>query len=549
MPFKSDDETQKKAQATRKKNGQSEKANTKRSLTNAIKESPAIQSKHRIKPETQAFIRDELLKRDPKGIPYLHRFVKSFLDEAKKDPNSRAGIMLASSVFGNDTLSVLDAEISKQMAKDTEFSIYRLRNTLYDKQQEVFDNRIDRQIGIICSRRSGKTELNARLLARAALKPNTHSLYLNRSFDNAVRQIGKPLEDLLGLLEIPYKGSPASGMIEFDNSSWIMISGFNNAGDIDKFRGYSLTGTVIIDEVAHLRNPRLLITEVLEPAMIDSTESQLIMTGTPPRNKATYAYEMWHNPNIKHYWWTFKDNPYIPNRDKVIEQVCKSHNTTEDDPFIQREYLGNTEAFDLQALVFNGYKTYDNLPNGVATHAYIGIDWGFSDSAAVISALVIDKKLYVIDEWHAEKQATSVIAQECKRQYDNIVANYKCARLPQVITDTNDKSGSWELYYTYKIPNVCCAYKYNKDIALDQMAEWMRSYIMNIKPNSYLSFECDNTLWKRDEATDEIIHELDEDSYHANGLMALLYISRQFGYEVLGKTDLNKEAKRVEGAQ
>ena len=63
--------------------------------------------------------------------------------------------------------------------------------------------------------------------------------------------------------------------------------------------------------------------------------------------------------------------------------------------------------------------------------------------------------------------------------------------------------------------------------------------------NDYLDDEADNMVWKRDPETDAIIEELDEEAYHANGMMALLYISRQFSYEVMGMVDTNKQAKGI----
>ena len=66
-----------------------------------------------------------------------------------------------------------------------------------------------------------------------------------------------------------------------------------------------------------------------------------------------------------------------------------------------------------------------------------------------------------------------------------------------------------------------------------------------IKANDYLDDEADNMVWKRDPETDAIIEELDEEAYHANGMMALLYISRQFSYEVMGMVDTNKQAKGI----
>ena len=514
--FESNNDVQKKAQAGRKKSKDKEAA------TQAITKSSAIKSGKRVTPEVQDYIREELLK--PTGSSnYMKSFIKAFLKEAKEDPNSRCGQLLASAMFSDQLLTHLDEEANKQMAKDREFLVYRIRNTLYEKQQELFDNKTDQTIIAICTRRAGKTECNARLLLRDVIEPGHNALYLNRSFDNAVRQLGKPLDELLMKLDMPHRGQVSSGYIEFDNGSTITLSGYNNKGDIDRYRGghYSLK------------------------------EAQMIFTGTPPRNKVNYARELWNNPKIKHFHWSFMDNPFIPDKENVIDRICEKHGCTKDSAFIQREYFGNMDAIDEDSMVFRGYRTYNELPKNVSFEkAYVGVDFGFEDAAAVISGVVYNKTLYIIDQWSERHQPISKLCEEVKRQYENL-RKMPLKQQPWVLTDTNVKEGAYELQATYKIPNVFCAYKYDKDVAIEQLAEFMRTdkILIPNKPDGILYIEAENTLWKRDDETDEILHEIDDEQMHPNALMALLYVSRQYAYEVLNIVDINKPAKEVTNAQ
>ena len=80
-------------------------------------------------------------------------------------------MMLANTMFKEDVMTVLDAEMNKQINKDFEFTDYRIRKTLYPKQQEVYDDILSRTIECICTRRAGKTELVARMLVREAIRP------------------------------------------------------------------------------------------------------------------------------------------------------------------------------------------------------------------------------------------------------------------------------------------------------------------------------------------------------------------------------------------
>ena len=528
------------------------KGGPKKSVSSAITQAKGLTAgrNRRITPETQQYIRDEMFLPDASGVPFIHQFIHNFMVEAKTDPNSQAARILANTIFKEDMMATLDAELNRQMTKDTEFIAYRIRNTLYDKQQEVYDNRIDRTIQAICTRRAGKTELLARLMLRDAMTPQHHVLYINRTFDNAVKQAGKPLTDLLEKLDIKYSGSPGGGQVTFENGSDITFGGFYNKGEIDKFRGFKYS-LVLVDEIGHLRNPKMLVQEVLEPAMMDyGKEAQLIYTGTPPRIKKSFAYELWHNPNIKHYHWSFMDNPYIPSKEDVIEKVCKDHGMSVDAPFIQREYFGNMEAFDEDAMIFRGYKKIDCLPQTTFDYGWIGVDWGYEDKAAVVSVLAKGKQAYIIKSWSEAKKSISDICNVIKEHLNNLKENYNIAHPVWVICDQNEKSAVYELYQTYKIQNAYCAYKYDKDLAIDQLAEWLRNdsmFVVNNKDNEAIIEDLDNMLWSRDEETDDILHEIADDEYHGNAAFALLYVSRQFDYDVMGMTPAKSAKSILEG--
>lgn len=538
----------------------SEAGKKSKSHANGILKSDVIRegTHKRLTPETQQMIREELTKQDKAGVPYIHRFIKSFLAEAKNDPNSQPARLLANAIFKDDLLATLDSEMNKQMAKDAEFTIYRIRNTLYDKQKEVFDDKLSKTIECICTRRAGKTELVARLLVAECIKPpyetpvgkplERNALYLNRTFDNAVGQMGKPVTDILDMLDMHYSGNPGSGKITLDNGSTITFGGYNNKGDIDKFRGYHYS-LVALDEISHLRNPSVLMKETLEPALKDyGHDGRMVMTGTPPRTKVNYAYQLWHNPNIKHYHWSFMDNPFIPEKEQIIADVCKEHGVDESAPFIQREYYGNMEAFDTDAMIFRGYKKVDKLPVQAWDKALIGVDWGYEDKAAVVSVVYKGKQAYIVESWTEAKKSISEICQVIQKQLNNLKDNYRIANPAWVICDTNEKSAVYELYSTYKIPNAYCAYKYDKDMALEQLAEWLRTGAINVidsKDNQAIIDDLENMLWKRDEETDEITHEVDDEEYHGNAAFALLYASRQFAYDALGLIETNKSAKHI----
>lgn len=506
----------------------------------------------RVQPEIDQAIQDKLFSKDSSGKTFITSFISKCIDEAKKDPNSRMGVYMADKIFGSgDLITRLDAEVNKAMARDTAFQQYQIRETLYDKQKEVFDNSNDKFMIVINSRRSGKTEMMGRLLAKRCCRPDQHCVYINRSFDAAVRQIQKPLETALEAAGLHYSGTINGGKIEFDNGSWILIVGNNNASDVNKLRGEKLA-LVLCDECGHMRHLRELMNEIIAPATMDYADSQIVMVGTPPRTKNGFVQELWEKGNIRKYHWTFMDNPFIPNKDNVIQEACEMFGVSPDSNFIKREYLGDMYAYDTEAVYIKHYDKVEPDKNKLYSHAYVAVDWGYEDKAAVVGLLADKntKKLYIVKDWSEAKKGIVEISSKVQEMVAYLKTNYKLDREPSVICDTNEKSAAQDLYTTYHISNVMLAYKYDLNYALDQLADWFVASTAVISPNAKATIEdADNMIWKRDEDTDKIIHELDDDSYHGNAMFAVLYASRQFAYDVMGLVAENKPAKELTTAR
>lgn len=520
----------------------------------AITKSPAItEGRHKtITPEIQGYIAQQLTEVNPNnGKTYIFEYIDKFLSDAKKDTNSTAGRMLASAIFDSNLFATLDKRVEEEQNKNIDFQLYRVRQTLYDRQQELLDNNFDRTIMAMCGRRSGKSEVNQRIILKHALKnKDAICIYINRNFDNAITQGYDTMVKLLDSLSISYTGSRGNGVITLFNGTEIFYRGASNTVDVDKFRGVSKMACAVIDEAGHLKGLRYLLTEILQPATIDIATSQIILTGTPPRTK-NFCYHLWHNQDasLKRYNWNFLSNPFIPNKDTVIPEVAKLNGVEENSAFIRREYLGDMDALDDDAKVFKNYKKATTLPDNNKTYDRLifGVDWGYEDDAAIVATLCDknNKVLYELDAWHAPHKAISEIAEQLRKMVDKYTEIYTTSKPYMVITDTNDKNAANDLAITYKFKNVSLAYKYNKSQALKQLAQYMTLGNVIVKANEYLDDEADNMIWKRDPETDAIIEELDEDAYHANGMMALLYISRQFSYEVMGLVDTNKDAKGI----
>jgi hypothetical protein len=67
--------------------------------------------------------------------------------------------------------------------------------------------------------------------------------------------------------------------------------------------------------------------------------------------------------------------------------------------------------------------------------------------------------------------------------------------------------------------------------AVEMLADELRSSRMLIKRGGILDNEMDRILYARDDE-DNIINEIDEETYHADAIMALLYASRKAFFDM-----------------
>ena len=471
---------------------------------------------------------------------YYSEFIEKYLKEAKKAPNSSAGKTVADIIFQQDILEKLDEQHQKEMANDVEFIQYKLFKQFFKEQREVlYEINHSKRILTCCSRRAGKTDLASGAIDIAAMIPNTRIIYVNLTYTNALNQIfDNTVErsEKAGL--VITNSSKSSGEIEWANGSSLRICGNSNNAEIDKLRGEKRVSLIIIDEFFHQRNMEYAINEVIGPLMLDIPNSTILCLGTPPRIPKTYGERVWTTEKgWKKFHWTAEENPYIPNYDEFIEELCKNKGITKDAPFIRREYYGEIGAYDTEAQVMKGYKTYskDALLDFVPEKVALGVDFGFSDNNAIIALAYNNEKARVIEERKFNRASASEIIKQVNEVYSNskkfLIENNKNANINDVniYCDTNAKEIVYELYSVQKLP-AYCAYKYNKQLAISQMSEFCRTGQIVVPEDGILSDEFDRILYKRDDE-DNILPEIDEDLYHGDAFYALLYAVRQMWFE------------------
>lgn len=507
-----------------------------------------------IKGEVYDALREALTKPQGKSKKsFAQSFIKDMLDCAKKNPEGPIGNLLAKQLLQDDILTKLDSETDKYLSRDIDFIKFRIMNTLYKEQRDVFLDNYRKKI-VICSRRVGKTELAARLLLADVIEPNHHAVFIAMKFENGIRQCYPIVLELAKSLGFTIeKESKSDGEILFSNGSNILFKGNNNKTEADKLLGYKFS-TAVIDEAQNQVNMMYLIDTVLSPAMTDYVDSRLVLLGTPPRiphtavEKIWKEYHEWH-----HYTWDMTKNPFLHNVEEYIQSICRSKGITEDAAFIQREMKGMW-VWDTEAQVYKGYKTYDKMPDFEVDKIYIGNDYGYADYNAIIGVACNThlRKGYVFYEAKFNKATvTDIIAKnkDCLQKGREILMSWdKPLNNIRIYGDTSDLSILDEMVRVHRLPAGPC-WKYDKAMAITQLSEMCRLGEILIPKNGIIADEFDQIVYKRDE-DDNITSEIDEDLYHGDACMALLYASRQWavdwGYEHV-REERNRENRAVLG--
>ena len=492
-------------------------------------------------------LKQDLLNGDSaKQKPYYQTFLNNYLKQALKDPNGRPATTIASMIFTPDILTALDASHEREMANDINFALYKLNEDYFQEQRDVLvEINHSKKILVCCSRRAGKSYFCAGAIVKSALKnPGSRIIYINLTFKNAVKQIWDNVikaSEAVGL-QID-KSSKNDGEIEWVNGSSLRIKGNSNNAEADTLRGESKVSLVVIDEAFHQKNMEYAINEVIMPFLADlGDKATILCAGTPPRIPHTYMEKLWSNDKTwRHYHWTAENNPHVPDFEKFIEEVCKAKGLTKDAPFIQREYYGVIGAYDTEAMVFKNYQSYTELPTSfTANRIAIGCDWGFSDYNSIITVAYNTQsgEAYVIEEKKFNKATVSEIITEVKRSYEAAKNRFGIDDI-QILCDTNEQSITYELYANQHLP-AYNAYKYDKASAIAQLSDWLRSGKIKVNANDiYLKDEFERTLYKRDEDDDSILPEIDDDIFHPDAIMALLYASRTIAFDMGDKWQID----------
>ena len=516
-------------------------------LTPAVRKK-AGETKHQnflIKNIVNEAIKEMLLDDTKKGTPQYKQFLDSYIKTAITDPNSQAAGFFADRIIAKDLLTVLDTQHEKELARDLDFTRYRILNQFYDRQREVMQE-INHRKRIMCltSRRTGKSTMAAGIVDLVSVNKESDIIYFNRTFANGIKQVFDNVIKYADSVDLKITEKKKSdGYIKFANGSSLQIFGNSNNAEADKARGYKAR-CVIIDEVGHQRNLDYLLNEVIYPLMADYEDSTLLLLGTPSRIPHHFSTKIWESDSsFRKYNWSMIENPYIPKAREFIEEICKAKGLSIESPFIQREYFGKI-APDTEAIIFKKRSYLDSdtiskIKSGEIkiTDIVIGVDYGFSDFNSMITLAYNrhEKTSFVIEESKFNRATVSEIIERVKKHHANAKGILEGLRINpedhlKIYADTNEESITADLMVKHKLPAYNC-YKYDKMFAIEMLADELRAGRMAIPKGGILDSEMERTLYARNDE-DDIINEIDETAFHADAIMALLYASRKAFFDM-----------------
>lgn len=256
-----------------------------------------------------------------------------------------------------------------------------------------------------CGRRFGKTSLIIEEIKGIAISRPTRIAYIANNYqqarDIAWEQLKKELRPAIietneARLEIKIRTIK-------NEASHIVLRGWES---IENLRGQAFD-FLAIDEVAMMSNFWIGWQEVLRPTLTDKKGSVLFSSTPKGYNHFFDLCNLELNdPDFKTFHFSSYDNPFLPK-----DELDKAKATLPEERFAQ-EYLAKFQK--TTGLVYKEFSRtkhlYDNLPKGEYTKIG-GVDFGYTNPAAVLDIRYYNEKFYVEDEWYKTERTESQIAE------------------------------------------------------------------------------------------------------------------------------------------
>lgn len=251
-----------------------------------------------------------------------------------------------------------------------------------------------------CGRRFGKTTLSAwEMVGYGVFNKNARVPYYAPTRDDARDIMWKMLNEIASDLIVNKNESRLELEIKnnFGGTSLLALYGWEAVQQRKKGVGVK-NNFIVLDEVSKYRNFWTGWEEVLRPTLIDLKGDALLIS-TP--NGFNHFYDLFNleskDNDFKSFHFTSYDNPFVP-----VDEIEKMKLQMTEDRFAQ-EVLADFRK--TEGLVYKEFKrevhVYDKIDEIVAYEVFVGIDFGFSNPAAVLKIIKDYRGEYwVEDEWY-----------------------------------------------------------------------------------------------------------------------------------------------------
>lgn len=326
---------------------------------------------------------------------------------------------------------------------------------LHDRQRAVVESPATRK-AVLCGRRSGKTEMDARYLAAELEKcgPEEWCIY-----SAVTRSLGKDL--IWGKLTevkerhgLRWKMYGPEGRIVTHRSGQFRVLGFDKLPELQKTRGYKLRSAVFDEPATYEDRLEELLRDCVGPALTD-LRGTVLVNGTP----GPVCRGFWHDISTggaddagrrrgaswARFRWNVLHNPLFP-RDaaEMLREEREANGWTEESTTYRREYLGEW-VNDLDALVYayvEARNAVQELPADYDRETWIhtlGIDYGYHPDPCAWVVLASHPRRREIFVVHAEVH-TELLPDEAAEITRRLVDHFRPVRV------VGDAGGSGKAY-------------------------------------------------------------------------------------------------------
>lgn len=274
---------------------------------------------------------------------------------------------------------------------------------LFDIQRAIADEwlRGCRYFALSCSRRAGKTQLLARLIAISLLHSGRDewTCFAARTLGIAKDLIWSELERINKRYELNWKINGSDLSITTPTGARFRLVGVDDRASIEKVRGKRFR-LFICDEASTYQDAlQNLFMSCVQPGLVDIRGS-FILSGTPGYTCSGFWFDIATGaldengevkyPDYRRHHWTLRQNPHIRDADAELADIRRQNRWTEEDPVYVREYLGEWRADD-SALVYAFTRARNIIPvlpvpfEPKTWLVTLGVDYGMSDHTAWVA--------------------------------------------------------------------------------------------------------------------------------------------------------------------